>query len=34
MFCDGVHLTEAANRYVTGDWLRSINSPAASASNE
>ncbi|WVZ72878.1 hypothetical protein U9M48_021269 [Paspalum notatum var. saurae] len=34
LFWDGVHLTEAAYRYIAADWLSAINSPpGASADN-
>jgi len=31
LFWDGVHLTEAAYRYVAAGWLSSIESPGSSA---
>ncbi|GJN06487.1 hypothetical protein PR202_ga24217 [Eleusine coracana subsp. coracana] len=32
LFWDGVHMTEAANRYVAGKWLRSIDTTASVSS--
>ncbi|TVU22935.1 hypothetical protein EJB05_32656 [Eragrostis curvula] len=32
VFWDSVHLTEAANRYIAGDWLNNINSTASARS--
>uniref|UniRef100_A0A0A8YPS9 Uncharacterized protein n=1 Tax=Arundo donax TaxID=35708 RepID=A0A0A8YPS9_ARUDO len=34
LFWDGVHLTEAAYRYIAGDWLSSMKSPGSAGGTD